>query len=79
MLLLQSAAIWHDVSHPFHVQEAQCDTLHAIQHTPFADTTAKIHIHVTPLGLTDLIPVLTQATPSVSFASPHIRAPPFFV
>lgn len=38
VLLLQSLAIWHDAEHPFHEEQALCDTLHVISKTPLANT-----------------------------------------
>jgi len=34
VLLMQSFAIWHDASHPFHLAEDQCQRFESVSHSP---------------------------------------------
>ncbi len=42
VLLMQSFAIWHDASHPFHLASDQCQRYESISHTPTLDLVASI-------------------------------------
>lgn len=44
LLLLQSFAVWHEVAHPFHIDEVQCERLSAINHLPSADLHSNVNI-----------------------------------
>ncbi len=78
VLLMQSFAIWHDASHPFHLASDQCQRFESVSHTPTLDLA------------TPLLPQLTthysfaESITTITFASKRlrdnhaIRAPPTF-
>ncbi len=78
LLFMQSFAIWHDVSHPYHTASEQCERLASISHTPTLDTITSL-----PLSFISQSRAV-EATSSVAFVSTQlrnnhgIRAPPSF-
>lgn len=78
VLLMQSFALWHDASHPFHVTEAPCQQFESISHTP----TLGLAILVAPQFIaqfTTVEPVFTLSYRSKRLREHHaIRAPPVF-
>ncbi len=78
LLFMQSFAIWHDVSHPYHTANEQCERLASLSHTPTLDT-------ITSLSLPYISQsCVVEAIFSVAFISTKlrnnhgIRAPPSF-
>lgn len=78
IVLLQSFAVWHDVEHPFHSAEAQCERLNAINHLPVADISPELTVSLQ----TDFIEAEATAYVSLLAITPRfqhaIRAPPVF-
>lgn len=78
LLLMQSFAIWHDVSHPFHIADVECERFESISHTPTADLTHNI----SPIWTGTFS--LVQAPLTITFQQQRlrdnhsIRAPPIF-
>ncbi|NQZ53012.1 MAG: hypothetical protein HRT93_02040 [Piscirickettsiaceae bacterium] len=78
LLFMQSFAVWHDVSHPYHLASEQCERLASISHTPSLDTITSIPLPF----ISDSCSV--EALFSVAFVSTKlrnnhsIRAPLFF-
>ncbi|NQY27062.1 MAG: hypothetical protein HRT92_07775 [Piscirickettsiaceae bacterium] len=78
LLFMQTFAIWHDVSHPYHVASEQCDRLASISHTPTLDTITSIPLPFISHSCA------VEARFSVAFVSiklrnnHSIRAPPLF-
>jgi hypothetical protein len=78
LLFMQSFAVWHDVSHPYHAASEQCERLASISHTPTLDTITSI-----PLPYISKSSAV-EAPFSVAFVSTKlrhnhsIRAPPLF-
>ena len=78
VLLMQSFAIWHDASHPFHIASDQCQRFESISHTPTLDL-------VTPI-LPQLSAQYSVAEPSITITyavkrlrdNHAIRGPPTF-
>lgn len=75
---MQSFAIWHDVEHPFHVANDQCQRFESISHTP----TIALAISIIPeftaqYGAVE--PTINIAYVSKRLRDNHaIRAPPLF-
>jgi hypothetical protein len=42
VLLMQSFAIWHNATHPFHLASEQCHQFDSISHTPSLDLIAPL-------------------------------------
>jgi hypothetical protein len=78
LLLLQSFAVWHDVVHPYHIDEIQCDGLRAINHLPTADIHSSVSIayQFVSIQLDIIAPLFTQ--PTWLREQYAIRAPPVF-
>ena len=76
VLLLQSFAVWHDVEHPFHHKEAQCERLDAIHGVPAVVLAADLQI--APPWQWVLAPTATiiPTLPANHFYQRPIRAPP---
>ena len=78
LLFMQSFAIWHDVSHPYHTDSEQCERLESISHTPTLDVIASIPLPYISQSCA------VEALFSVAFVSKKlrnnhsIRAPPLF-
>jgi len=78
LLLMQSFAIWHDVSHPFHIADVECERFESISHTPTVDLTHTI----SPIWTGTFS--LVQAPLIIAFSQQRlrdnhsIRAPPIF-
>lgn len=76
VLLLQSFAIWHDVEHPFHTADSQCERLDGIHHTPAVDHSPSLA--VVPVSFSSgrnikaIISDVSDRTP----ATTPIRGPP---
>lgn len=78
VLLMQSFAIWHDASHPFHLASDQCQRFESISHTPTLDLATSI--------LPQLTKQYSSAEPSFTLTyapkrlrdNHAIRAPPTF-
>lgn len=79
VLLLQSFAVWHDATHPFHANEVQCERLHAINHLPGADLLTEVdilhHFISVSIELVYSIPTL----PLRQREQHPIRAPPIYL
>jgi len=78
LLFMQSFAIWHDVSHPYHTASEQCERLASIGHTPSLDTIASIPLpHISQSCAVEAI--FSVAFVSTQLRNNHsIRAPPSF-
>ena len=78
VLLMQSFAIWHDTSHPFHLASDQCQRFESISHTPTLDlVTAILPQLTTQYGIAETVITITFA--SKRLRDNHaIRAPPTF-
>lgn len=76
VLLLQSFAVWHDVEHPFHHAEVQCERLNAITHLPVADIIPELAITLhSEIAVSNTLYNVYRLT--VSPRQQHaIRAPP---
>lgn len=78
LLLMQSFAIWHDVDHPFHIAEQQCEHFEAFNHSPTLD------IPTQALPVFNAQFSIVQTTPSATYVPNQqrdayaIRAPPIF-
>ena len=59
LLLMQSLALWHDVEHPFHSHDVQCERFEAFAHNPVLDKV-------------DSLSVITSADVSERIRSPFI-------
>lgn len=78
VLLLQSFAVWHDVEHPFHTAQAQCERFDAISHAPLADITPSIAITLQTTVVSSDTPQFAFLLPSTPRRAYSIRAPPLF-
>lgn len=78
VLLLQSFAIWHNATHPFHTSEIQCERFNAINHLPGADLQAEISIaqHFVSVSTEQDAPL--QTLPARQREQHPIRAPPTY-
>lgn len=76
LLFMQSFAIWHDASHPFHIADDQCQRFESISHTPaVSPTLAAIPQFITQFSVDEPIYIITFAEKRLR--DPHaIRAPP---
>lgn len=78
LLFMQSFAIWHEVTHPYHVSSEQCQRLASIGHAPTLDIITSISLPFTSQSCA------VEAIFSVAFVSTQlrnnhsIRAPPSF-
>lgn len=76
VLLLQSFATWHDVEHPFHQAELQCERLDGINHAPAVHHTPTLTVIPTLFSISRIIEpalsVVADRTPENS----AIRGPP---
>ncbi len=76
VLLLQSFAVWHDVEHPFHSAETQCERLNAINHLPLADITPVLAPKLHHQAVTHETQLYTSTLASFARQQHAIRAPP---
>lgn len=78
VLLMQSFAIWHDASHPFHLASDQCQRFESVSHTPTLALAASILPQlISQYSVTE--PVITSTYASKRLRDSHgIRAPPSF-
>ncbi|MBL1321084.1 MAG: hypothetical protein COA63_008510 [Methylophaga sp.] len=78
LLLMQSFAIWHDVSHPFHITSDQCQRFESVSHTPTLDLAISIKPQFT-VQFSTTEPTLVFTSISIRQREHHaIRAPPVF-
>lgn len=78
VLLMQSFALWHDASHPFHIAETPCQQFESISHTPALDLAVSVTPQFVP-QLTAVESVVTQPYRAQRLREHHtIRAPPVF-
>ena len=75
---MQSFAIWHDTSHPFHIASDQCQRFESVSHTPtLAFVTSIIPQPIAQYSLTE--PTITVTYASKRLRDNHtIRGPPSF-
>jgi len=78
LLLMQSFAIWHDASHPFHLASDQCQLFESVSHTPALPLVAPILSQlISQYSITE--PFITSTYASKRLRDSHgIRAPPCF-
>ncbi len=78
VLVMQSLAVWHDTTHPFHTVTAQCKVFENISHI----TPLDLVVAITPVFTRSFINVesfLSVILVSTLFCKQHsIRAPPRF-
>ncbi len=78
VLVMQSLAVWHDTTHPFHTLTAQCQAFESINHT----TPLDLIVAITPIFIRKPInieSILSLTLISTLFYKQHaIRAPPLF-
>lgn len=76
LLFMQSFAIWHDVSHPYHTSSEQCERLESISHTPTLDIVTSLPLQfITHSCVVE--PLFSVAFVSTKLRDNHsIRAPP---
>jgi hypothetical protein len=76
LLFMQSFAIWHDSSHPFHQTSQECSKFEAISHTPSA--VLAIQLDITHLiSLCSIESIVSSALLEQYHQTNHpIRAPP---
>lgn len=78
VLLMQSFAIWHDASHPFHLTSDQCQRFESVSHTPTLDLAPSIIPQFTAQSCVTE-PTLVFTSISIHQREHHaIRAPPVF-
>jgi len=78
VLLMQSFAIWHDASHPFHLAEDQCQRFESVSHTPsIAPELAVIPEFSTQFSVDEPLINITYAEKRLR-EQYAIRAPPIF-
>jgi hypothetical protein len=76
VLFMQSFAIWHDTSHPFHLASDECAKFEAVNHTPTADITSSVEL-ITHSEFIELLLIAQDKLSSEPTSSNHpIRAPP---
>jgi len=78
LLLMQSFAIWHDVSHPFHLSDVECERFESISKTPTVDLTHSINPIWTNAFSFVQAPVIITFPQQRLRDSHSIRAPPIF-
>ncbi|MCX4190204.1 hypothetical protein OMP94_07910 [Methylophaga sp. OBS3] len=78
VLSLQTFAIWHDTTHPFHKAEAQCERLEAISHTPVVNATPTLIVATTYVVLHFVSGVEQHYTAKSRYLPQLIRGPPVF-
>jgi len=77
LLFMQSFALWHDVTHPFHIADTPCQQFEVISHTPSVEPS----LSILPIFISQFSAV--EPTTSVAYLpkrlrdSHGIRAPPF--
>lgn len=76
VLLLQSFAIWHDVEHPFHQAELQCERLDAINHAPAVDHTTTLAVIPAGFSTSQVIKPSGSIVSDRKPATSSIRGPP---
>ena len=75
---MQSFAIWHDASHPFHLAEDQCQRFESISHTPtVTPVLATTPEFITQFSVDEPIETITYAEKRLR-EHHAIRAPPVF-
>jgi len=78
VLFMQSIAVWHDVSHPYHVASEQCEYLKGISHNPSLELTSSIYLPFA-IQYIRLKPILSVTFVATKFLDKYsIRAPPNF-
>jgi|TARA_B110001469_G_C9565999_1_gene280704 hypothetical protein len=76
LLFMQSFAIWHDSSHPFHQASQECSKFEAVSHTPSADlANAAILLNVPSIASIELV-ISTPLRLQYLQGNHPIRAPP---
>jgi hypothetical protein len=76
LLSMQSFAIWHDSSHPFHQASQECSKYDAISHTPSADLATELDITLL-ISPCSIEPIVSTALLEQHLQTNHpIRAPP---
>lgn len=76
VLLLQSFAIWHDVEHPFHQAELQCERLDAISHAPAVDHTPSLAVIPVSASTSGVLKPAGSIVSDRKPATSSIRGPP---
>ena len=76
VLLLQSFAVWHEVEHPFHHAEVQCERFHAITQLPVLDCLQSITLTSQFQSFFAEVITFQLALPTLADAVYLIRAPP---
>jgi len=75
---MQSLSIWHDVSHPFHLEEEQCQRFEGIIHTPsVVPVLTIIPEFITQFSVDEPIETIAYAKKRLC-EQRSIRAPPIF-
>jgi len=78
VLFMQSFALWHDASHPFHLTEDQCQRFESVSHTPSIAPALAITIEFTTQSSVDE-PLINITYAEKRLREHHaIRAPPTF-
>jgi len=78
LLFMQSLALWHDVSHPFHIADVECERFESISHTPTVDLTFSINPVWTSAFSFVQAPVVITLSHLRLRDNHSIRAPPIF-
>ncbi len=78
VLLMQSFAIWHDSSHPFHIDPDQCQRFESVSHSPTIEPVNTLL--TTVISQRFIIKLIAVISPtSVPLHNQHaIRVPPYF-
>lgn len=79
LLSMQSLAIWHDVQHPFHHADSQCERYEAFAHTPALDIVNSVPTIYVSRFLVEVTPSTTTAVINRQYEKYAIRAPPLAI
>lgn len=78
LLFMQTFALWHDATHPFHLASTQCDQMAAVSHNSTKLTTPVL-LPSFYAQFTEILPVNRFRAIERQFYGNHsIRAPPVF-
>lgn len=78
VLFMQTFALWHDATHPFHIASAECEQIAAIGHSPTKlSSPALLPFFI--VQFTELSPISRSRIIERQLSDSHsIRAPPIF-
>ena len=78
LLFMQTFALWHDATHPFHLANVQCEQIAAVGHTP-AKLSSPVLLPSFIVQRTEILPIsYFNVIERQSSDSHSIRAPPVF-